>query len=722
MGNQTIALSGGGVALWLVVREETLPEVVHWGAVLPDSAVDVAAAVLATEDLLSTNGVDVAVRASVLPEGGVGFQGRPGVEGHREGRSWSPKWRTDAVTVDGVEPGVHHAGGPATVRVTATDVDAALGLALLIELLPSGLVRTCATITNTGDDPYTLVSVTPRLPVPQRAAELLDFAGHWGAERTPQRLPFAVGSHVREGRHGRTGADAATILHAGEPGFGFSSGEVWGVHVAWSGNHLHVAERLASGRWLGGGELLLPGEVVLAPAESYTSPWLYGSYGVGLDAVAHHFHAFLRARADYPRSPRPMTMNSWEAAYFDHDVDELVRLIDVGAELGVERFVLDDGWFSSRRDDTRGLGDWTVSKDLYPEGLHPLVDRVTGHGMQFGLWFEPEMVNPDSDVARAHPDWILQVPGRMPPESRHQQVLDLTNPECFDHLRNAMVALLDEYAIGYIKWDHNRDLVDAGSVATGGRPAVHAQTLATYRLMRALKEHQVGLEIESCSSGGARVDLGIMEICDRVWGSDNTDSLDRLRIQRWTMQLLPPELIGNHIGSSPSHQTGRQHSVAFRAATALVGHLGVEWDVRSVTDAERAELHSWIRLYKGLRSLLHTGDVVRGDEPDVWLTGVVSPDKTRAVYVVSVTDSAVMSSSYGRIRLSGLDPRKRYAVRPAVVSGPSAEPSGKPAWFGDAQGSEFVGTQASGAWLTSEGLVLPAMWADTPVVLLVREV
>ena len=722
MGNRTIALTGGGVALWLVVRDDTLPEVVHWGPVLPDTADDLAGSLLATEKLRATNGVDTPVRVSLLPEGGVGFQGRPGVEGHRAGRSWSPRWRTDEVTVDGVEPGDHHAGGPATVRVTATDADAALALELVVELLPSGLVRTRATVTNTGDDPYTLVGVTPRLPVPPRAVEILDFAGHWGTERSPQRLPFAVGSHLREGRHGRTGADAATVLHVGEPGFGFASGEVWGVHVAWSGNHVHLAERLASGRWLAGGELLLPGEVVLASAESYTSPWLYGSYGVGLDAVAHHFHAFLRAREDYPRSPRPTTMNSWEAAYFNHDVDELVRLVDIGAELGIERFVLDDGWFGSRRDDTRGLGDWTVSTDLYPEGLHPLVDRVTGHGMQFGLWFEPEMVNEDSDVARAHPDWILQVPGRMPPESRHQQVLDLTNPECFDYLRNAIVALLDEYAISYIKWDHNRDLVDAGSVAGGGRPAVHEQTLATYRLMRALKDHKPGLEIESCSSGGARFDLGVMEICDRIWGSDNTDSLDRLLIQRWTMQLLPPELIGNHIGSSPSHQTGRQHSVAFRAATALIGHLGVEWDVRSVTDAERDELRTWIKLYKGLRSLLHTGDVVRGDERDVWVTGVVSQDKGRAVYVVSATDSPRLDLDHGRIRFAGLDPSKRYAVRPAVVSGPSVFPGFKPAWFGEPQGSEYVGTQASGAWLTTEGLVLPFMWSDTPVVLLVREV
>lgn len=722
MSTRTIAVTSGDVALWLVVRDDTLPEVIHWGAALPDSARDIGEALLAAEAPFALNGLDVPVRVSLLPQAGAGFLGRPGIEGHREGRAWSPRWRTDAVTVDGVDVGDQHSGGPAEIRVTATDADAALGLELVVALLPSGLVRTRATITNLGDAPYTVVGVTPRLPVPQRAGELLDFAGHWGTERTPQRIPFAIGSHVREGRHGRTGADAATVLHAGEPGFGFAAGEVWGVHVAWSGNHVHLAEQLSTGRWLGGGELLLPGEVVLGATESYTSPWLYGSYGVGLDAVAHHFHDFLRSREDYPRSPRPMSMNSWEAAYFNHDVDQLIGLVDLGADLGVERFVLDDGWFGSRRDDTRGLGDWTVSSDVYPEGLHPLVDRVTGHGMQFGLWFEPEMVNPDSDVARAHPDWILQVPGRMPPESRHQQVLDLTNPDCFAYLRSAMVALLDEYAISYIKWDHNRDLVDAGSVAADGRPAVHAQTLATYRLMRELKEHRPGLEIESCASGGARVDLGVMEICDRIWASDNTDAVDRLLIQRWTMQLLPPELIGNHIGSSPSHQTGRQHSVASRAATALVGHLGIEWDLRIATDHERTELRGWIALYKGIRSLLHTGDVVRGDEQDVWLTGVVAPDKSRAVYVVSVTESPRLATSYGRVRLVGLDASKRYAVRPVVVGGPSAELWGQAAWFGERQGAEFVGTQASGAWLTSEGLVLPTMWVDAPAVFLVREV
>jgi alpha-galactosidase len=213
-----------------------------------------------------------------------------------------------------------------------------------------------------------------------------------------------------------------------------------------------------------------------------------------------------------------------------------------------------------------------------------------------------------------------------------------------------------------------------------------------------------------------------MEICDRIWVSDDTDAAERLRIQRWTMSLLPPELLGNHIGSSPSHQTGRSHSVAFRASSAIIGHLGVEWDLRIVSEAELAELRMWISLYKGLRSLLHTGMVVRGDEEDLWLTGVVSKDRTRAAYVLSTTTVATMELTFGRIRLTGLDPSKRYAVRPVVVDGPSAAPSLKAPWFGEPQGSEFAGTQASGAWLGSEGLALPALWPESPIVLLVRAV
>ncbi len=261
------------------------------------------------------------------------------------------------MTVDGSAVEGHASGGPGEVVVEAVDAEAELALVLRVELLPSGLLRTRATVTNRAADPYTVDGLTLALPVPAEAAELLDFAGRWGRERAPQRLPFRVGTHLRENRKGRTGADSAYVLHAGTPGFGFADGQVYAVHTAFSGNHVHLAERAFTGvRLLGGGELLLPGEVRLGEGESYTSPWLYGSFGTGLDEVAARFHRHLRSRPRPVSTARPVTLNVWEAVTFDHRLERLVALAERAAEVGVERFVLDDGWFGARRDDHAGLG------------------------------------------------------------------------------------------------------------------------------------------------------------------------------------------------------------------------------------------------------------------------------------------------------------------------------------------------------------------------------
>ena len=215
--------------------------------------------------------------------------------------------------------------------------------------------------------------------------------------------------------------------------------------------------------------------------------------------------------------------------------------------------------------------------------------------MEFGLWVEPEMVNPDSDLARAHPDWILATGGRQPVLGRKQQVLNLALPDAYSYIRNRLLALLDEYAISYLKWDHNRDLVDAGHYP-GGAPGVHDQTAAVYALLDELKQKHPHLEIESCSSGGARIDFGILHRTDRVWASDSNDALERQSIQRWTGLLLPPELVGAHVGPPRSHTSGRRHDLSFRAGTALFGHFGIEWDIASASEQERAELSRWVTL------------------------------------------------------------------------------------------------------------------------------
>ena len=417
--------------------------------------------------------------------------------------------------------------------------------------------------------------------------------------------------------------------------------------------------------------------------ETYTSPWLYGAYGDGLDEVARRFHRHLRARPRPVAAERPVTLNVWEAVYFDHDRDRLLDLADRAAAVGVERFVLDDGWFGARRDDRAGLGDWVVSAEVWPDGLHPLVDRVRELGMQFGLWFEPEMVNPDSDVARAHPEWIMAARPEWPVESRHQQVLNLGIPEAYAHVKGQILALLDEYDIGYIKWDHNRDLIEAGTQTDGGRPGVHAQTLAFYRLLDELRAAHPDLEIESCSSGGARVDLAVLERTDRVWVSDNIDPHDRQRMLRWTGQLLPPEYLGSHIASGRSHATGRQHDLGFRAGTAIFGHLGIEWDLAEASDAEtrraqRPGSRSTRSTAASCSAAIWSGWTGRGTR--IHLHGVVAPDRSRALFAFAPVDSLYPDPA-PRLRFRGLDPERTYRVRPVIVG---SAPSGlrPPRWWG----------------------------------------
>ncbi|GAB3806371.1 hypothetical protein GCM10027605_34340 [Micromonospora zhanjiangensis] len=272
-------------------------------------------------------------------------------------------------------------------------------------------------------------------------------------------------------------------------------------------------------------------------------------------------------------------------------------------------------------------------------------------------------------------------------ESRHQQVLNLGIPAAYEHVKGQILAVLAEYPIDYLKWDHNRDLVEAGTRDDGGRPGVHAQTTAVYRLLDEIRAAHPGLEIESCSSGGARVDLGILERTDRVWVSDNIDPHDRQGMLRWTTQLVPPEFLGSHIASGRSHITGRRHDLDFRAATAVFGHLGVEWDLTGATAAELAGLRAWIEFYRAERHLLLGGDLVRmdGADPSVTVHGVVTPDRSRAIFAAGPADGPYPDPP-GRIRFRGLDPERTYRVRPVLVD---AGPPGltPPAWWSGPAGA-----------------------------------
>ncbi|WP_246507331.1 alpha-galactosidase [Actinocrinis puniceicyclus] len=694
-----IALSAAGASLVLDARGPGLPEVLHWGAD-PGSSQGTAA-------LLALR--PPGPPRPLIPSQGEGWFGRPALSGHRDG-TWRPT-RFELTEPLAAQPPAAGAGadaGPGAggkIVVRAADPQAGLALDSELELTAQGVLRVRHTLTNTAQTPYTLDRLAALMPVPAQAVEILDFAGRWSRERSPQRAALRQGAWVRENRRGRTGFDAGPLI-AGSAGFAFRSGQVWAVHTAWSGNHVQYVERLADGRAvLGGGELLEPGEIRLRTGQSYQSPWVYFASGEsGLDELSARLHRMLRGRSHHPATPRPVTLNIWEAVYFDHTLDRLLDLADKAAAIGVERFVVDDGWFRHRRTDDAGLGDWYVDETVWPGGLHPLVERVRKHGMQFGLWFEPEMVNPDSDLARAHPDWFLADPARLPAEQRNQQVLDVARPEAFGYLLERLDSLVGEYRIDYIKWDHNRDIAEP---LHDGTPGVHAQTLAVYRLLDELRARNPGLEIESCSSGGARVDLGVLERTDRVWGSDNIDPIERQSIQRWTSLLIPYELIGAHVGSSPAHVSARATDLSFRAATALFGHAGIESDITGWDERDLEQLAQWIAEYKRLRPLLHSGEVVRADHPDpaAWLHGVVAPGREHALFAYVQLETSAFEHG-AALRFPGLDEDADYEL--TVLPVVSAAPQTWPQWAAGGQPAVLPGRV-----LTTIGVEAPRL-VDKP--------
>lgn len=737
-----------GVSLLIAAGTDRMPDVVHWGADLGALDACTAAGILAATAAvheqdeaprqlgLDADGMTVLASASatrsstrtpVLAEHAEAWPLRPGLIGSRAGQHWSLHLRDVRVRIDDADaqPGLTEVSGAHVITVHAHDAGAGISFVLEIESRTSGLVRVRGRVRSTlaGDvTPYALQELSLRLSIPEAATEAMDFTGRWAMERIPQRARLTVGTRTKENVRGRPGADAAFLTVAGEQGFGFDRGQVWGAHLAWSGNSRHFVDALPDGtRFLGAGEYLLPGEVELRGDEEYVSPWLYAGYARGLDELAHRFHEELRSWATDPRSPRPVTVNSWEALYFEHSEAAMMSLIDHAADLGAERFVVDDGWFRGRSGEQSALGDWCVDRDAYPRGLEPVAQHAHERGLQFGLWVEPEMISADSDLARAHPEWILRAGSDLPLEERFQQVLDLAAPGARDYIYDRLVSLIDDLGIDYLKWDHNRDLVDAGhevAERAGRVPAVHAQTVALYALLDDLRARYPDLEIESCSSGGGRIDLGILERTHRVWASDVLDPVERTAVNRWTLQIVPPERLGSHVGSPRSHITGRRHDLGFRVAPALLSSFGVEWDLTAADADELDVLARWIHLHKRLRPFVASGRTVRIEQPDPALavSGIVAPDRSQAVFVAAALARSAHSNR-GLLRLRGLDPRARYRVRPLIVGDP---PAGlvAPFWFGPAG----RGVVLPGALLEASGIRMPPLHPEQSLVVsLVRE-
>ena len=648
----------------VISTQGNVPAIVYWGNALGASSLQ---SHMFTRAVLG-GGIDLDPPLGIIPQHHDGWLGTSGIEGcFQDGSGSFPHFVIESST---------HTTTSATFILCDDHLD--LELELNLKIQPSGVLALDGSFTNRGSLPYLLHSLRFALPVPSRAEELLTLGGRWGMEFGEQRTSWKQSTISVSNSRGRTSHEKWPVVFAGTAQFGEQHGEVWGCHVGWSGNFDITLDGVTEHRkHMLVGEKVVAGELVIHSKETYSAPTVYAVHSPhGLSNASQHFHEFVRSRLRHENTWRPVTLNTWEAVYFEHNFETLTKLADAASHVGVERFVLDDGWFSGRRNDTAGLGDWTVDASVWPNGLTPLIDHVKSLGMEFGIWCEPEMVNPDSDLFRKHPDWVLHHGVNPPITGRNQLVLDLSQSEVRDYLFTSISQLLDAHDISYVKWDHNRDLVAS--------PA-HEQTRGTYELLGRLKQTHPQVQFESCASGGGRIDFGILPFVDRFWTSDSIDPLDRILIQRGAQRLMPPEVLGTHIGSPTSHITRRSHSLAFRASTAFFGWLGIEWNLLNASPHEQDRLASVVTQYKEFRPLLHTGAAFREDHPDtnIMVHGVSAHDQSQSI--VSVTRLANSPSSHiDSIHVHRLDDDASFVVEPLHLGTPTYAPHRKlPQWIED---------------------------------------
>jgi alpha-galactosidase len=670
---RVIALHGAESSILLECPEAGVPLWRYWGARLADGAIPPAPLSQRPRPSFAT---DEDIPFTIFPTFGLGWAGQSALLAHRAGRDFAQGFVLDRVDQE----------GPSSALIILVDPVAKLRVAVSLAIDPACDVLTLSTtLTNMGSDVIDVQWIAAGcLPLPASAVSIRSYGGRHNHEFVADDAPLGRSLWRRENRRGLTS-------HEDFPGAVVSGDHmVFGAQLAWSGNHVQTIERLDDGRFQWQmGEWLAPGEVRLEPGETMASPELLATCARDADGVARNFHGAVRARSPVdPVRPRLVHLNTWEALYFDHREDDLKALAEAAAKIGIERFVLDDGWFNQRSNDMSSLGDWTVDAAKYPKGLGPLALHVTELGMEFGLWVEPEMVNPDSDLFRAHPDWALQLAGRPMVTARNQLVLDLSQDAVVAYLEGALEALLRDLPISYLKWDHNRMLAPAGNAA--GTASYRAQVHAAYGLLDRLRAAFPAVEIEACAGGGGRIDAGMARRTHRFWTSDTTDAVTRLEIQNGFLQFMPPELMGAHVGSVPVHTTGRTQALDFRAAVALPGHFGVELDPRKLDDGERGTLAKWIARYKDLRGLLHSGKVWRGDAGDgVTWQAHGGPDQ---LLLLAYRLTPPVWRYPPVIELPMLDTEARYRVERIDRQEQSSD--------------------VSGGWLAAGGLALPAAKAE----------
>ena len=493
--------------------------------------------------------------------------------------------------------------------------------------------------------------------------DLIYFSGGWGREREFCRSEIQQGAKIDiSNARGGSGHTLNPFIMVSEHNADGDKGNVYGFSLIYSGNHSSMIEcdqysniRVQQGinpfmfKW------------TLEKGESFVTPqcvMCYSENGIGgLSRELNDVYRTNLCRSKWADKDRPILINNWEATYFDFDEDKLLSIAKRAKEAGVELFVLDDGWFGTRNDDFSGLGDWTVNYDKLPSGIDGLAKKINDIGLKFGLWFEPEMVNPDSDLYRAHPDWAISVPNRISSLSRNQLILDLSRDDVCDYIITAVSDVLKSANIEYVKWDMNRPMTDMPYEGYN-----HKYTLGFYKIMDAITGAFPNILFEGCSGGGGRFDAGVLAYMPQIWTSDNSDAAARLKIQYATSMGYPVSAISAHVTAVPNHQNGRITSLKMRADTAYAGVFGYELDITKMSDTELAEIKKQVETDKKLRTLMRTGDFYRILSPyetNYCSWEMVSKDK-KEVFFYSAKIFSVANSHDIRIKLKGLDAEAKY--------------------------------------------------------------
>ncbi|MDE6398925.1 MAG: alpha-galactosidase, partial [Clostridiales bacterium] len=534
------------------------------------------------------------------------------------------------------------------------------------------LVRN-ATIRNTGKQASKLrKAFSFCLDLPDRGYEILRLHGAWARECAVQTEPLGYGVVRLQSLRGVSSPQMNPFMGVLGQGCTETQGECYGVQLIYSGSYALTAERDAYGTVrLQGGVSDVQFGWELDGGKSFVTPQVALCYSAqGLGQMSRAYADFIRTKIVHPKwafAPRPIVINNWEATYFDFDTGKLCAIIDEAAKMGVNTFVLDDGWFGARNNDDAGLGDWVVNEKKLKGGLKTVIDRCKQNGLKFGLWFEPEMVNPDSDLYRAHPDWAIHKEGVPPVLGRNQLVLDFTRKEVVDHIFAAVSKILRENDISYVKWDMNRFVAEsfsAGLPADRQGELMHRYVLGVYDLAERLTSAFPDVFFEGCASGGARFDAGALYYFPQIWTSDDTDAYERARIQWGASVCYPVSAMSCHVSACPNHQTRRVTPISTRGAIASLGATGYELDPVNLTDEEKATCRAQIAAYKEISELVLTGDLYRLLSPfegNRFCEMLVSKDKRRA-YVVGEQLRCVPTAVTECVRLQGLDENKTYRI------------------------------------------------------------